>query len=81
MIFEKVMDCLVCSYGSRIWIKHEGFVSFDIVVVMVEKHVLLNNLFYKLAYMAYFGLFRLILSLYAHVTIQKHRENVFDLLL
>ena len=57
MVFEKVMDCLVCIYGSKILKRQEGFASFDIVVVMVEKHMLLNNLFYKLFYMAYFGLF------------------------
>ena len=57
MVFEKVMDCLVCIYGSKFLKYHKGFVSFDVVVVMVEKHILLNNLFCKLAYRAYFGLF------------------------
>ena len=51
------MGRLASVFGLKFLKNHKGFVSFNIVVVMVEKHVLLDNLFYKLAYKAYFGLF------------------------
>ena len=56
MVFEKVMGRLASCFGSKFLKKFKGFVSFDIVVMMFEKHVLLDNLFYKLAYRAYFWL-------------------------
>ena len=76
------MGRLASCFGSKILRKHKGFVSFDIVVVMVEKHVLLDNLFYKLAYRAYFGLFSAYMGLYMprHFW-KKYGKLYFDLLL
>ena len=66
--------------------KENGFfLSLDIVVVIVEKHILLNNLFCKITSMAYFGFFWLNISTYmayiATKILLKHRIYVFDLLL
>ena len=80
------MGHLARVFGSKFFNKHKGFVSFDIVVVMVEKHVLLANLFYKLAYKAYFwlifGLFLAYLCLVwpCHFE-KKYEKSYFDLLL
>ena len=70
------MGRLARKYGSKILRKHKGFVSFDILVVMLEKHVLLDNLFYKLAYKAYFGLFSAYFGLISLVTFYKIGEII-----
>ena len=70
------MGRLASVFGSKFLYKHKGFVSFDIVVVMVEKHVLLDNLFYKLAYKAYFGLFWLIFDLFVPYLARHFEKNM-----
>ena len=43
-------------FGSKTIKRDKDFISFDIVVVTVKKYMLLNSLFCKLAYRAYFWL-------------------------
>ena len=51
--------------------KNGFFVSFDIVVVMVEKHILLKSVFCIIACIAYFWLFAAYFGLICHVFFSK----------
>ena len=47
--------------------RQQSFVSFDNMVVMLEKHILLNSLFCIIACIAYFLLFAAYFGLICHI--------------